>query len=298
MSIAALVLAGVELAMSTKDAPAQGNSNSGPALPSQAPSLANSAAATQDFGDKTCSIDGSQVNTGGGDLYLKCDAPLPRSMAGMSFKIGSVLTALYINTDLPPKPDTFVGYEEGPNCNWWGEWPTAVPDLYLVNPSIHLSVESGRDELATVTDVHVQIFKRSPLSPADLAKTDALLINCQIGGGSNMGNVITVDTAHSKASLASDPDGDFNLGPARPMPPATLSSKNVEYDSAAIEIDSLDGHLYQGTIRIIARVNGEEKVLEIGSRSRPFQWVSDHAGRYDPENATIKWDPEESEWTS
>jgi hypothetical protein len=250
-----------------------------------------------------CSITGSTIDTGGGNVSLQCIAPLPKSLANVSFKLGSVLHALYFNDPATlPLPNTFVGYESGPYCHWWGEWPTAVSDLYLINPVINLTIEAGRDELVVVTDVRLSIFRRTPFVIEQLPRDSTALINCQVGGGSNLGNYITVDTVNSATTLVSDRDPDNgifgDLTDPAPMPPASIDSKDIQHEGAQLSIRSLENYFYEGQFRIVARVNGVEQVVEIGSRERPFRWITDTDDRLVRARLdAYSWDPNALQWT-
>jgi hypothetical protein len=277
--------------------PSGGFATSPAAVPS---SLAPSAVTAEDVGDtNVCSINDSEFNNNG-DVNLQCPAPLPASLAKVSFALGSVFSALYLKPAAKlPKPDTYPGYESGPYCHWWGEWPTTVPDLYLVDPVLNIEIEAGTSELVVLKEVRFEIFERTPLSARYRLGDNATLVNCSIGGGSNPGHLINLDTSRSSVTLASRPaDGDVGeLGPERKMPPASLTSKDVEYDSADLAIRSLDGYLYEGKIQIRASLNGQARTLDIGSRARPLRWMSDHAGKYHPgSNPSRAWDPNKRAW--
>jgi hypothetical protein len=224
-----------------------------------------------------CSIAGNSISAGG-NVTLQCSAPLPRSLASISVALGSVLRALYLGTsETLPQPNTYPGYNSGPYCHRWGEWPTTVPNLYLINPVINLSVDAGTDELTVVKDIEVEIFKRRAMpAPAELAGS-ATLVDCRVGGGSNPGYVIDVNTVTSSVTIKTDPpeDGVFEFGEPMPMPPATLDSKNLEHNSAILVLSSYTNFLYEGRIEVVAQVNGNEVRVDIGSRERPFMWAID-----------------------
>ncbi|WLS43255.1 hypothetical protein Q3V37_17705 [Micromonospora profundi] len=285
----------------SSDQPATPGPSGGATDPATIPSSAMPTAVTPDDagGTNVCSISDSEFNNSG-DVNLQCAAPLPASMAKVSFKLGSIFSALYLKPAAElPRPDAYPGYESGAFCHWWGEWPTTVPDLYLVDPTLNIEIEAGTSELVVLKEVRHEIFQRTPLKSQYRLGDNATLVNCSVGGGSNPGHLIMLDTAKSSVTLASRPaDGDVGeLGPEFMMPPASLSSKDVEYDSADLAIRSLDGYLYEGRIQILASLNGQARTLDIGSRTRPLRWISDQAGKYHPAgNPSRAWDSNKRIW--
>ena len=283
------------------DQPTAPGPSGGATSPAAVPSSAPPTAVIPDGRGDTnvCSIDGSEFNNNG-DVNLQCAAPLPASLAKVSFTLGSVISALYLRPAAElPKPDTYPGYESGPYCHRWGEWPTTVPDLYLINPTLNIEIEAGANELVVLKDVRFEIFQRTPLGARYRPGDNATLVNCRIGGGSDPGHLIKLNTAKSSVTLSSQPiDGDVgDLGPERKMPPASLTSSDLEHGSADLAIQSLDGYLYQGKIQILANLNGQVKTLDIGSRARPLRWMSDQAGKYHPiDNPCRAWDPNKRTW--
>jgi hypothetical protein len=284
----------------TEQSPTPGPSG-GATSPAEVPGSVPPTAVTPDEADDTnvCSIDGSEFNNNG-DVNLQCAAPLPASLAKVSFTLGSVISMLYLKPAAElPEPDAYPGYESGPYCHRWGGWPTTVPDLYLIDPTLNIEIEAGADELVVLKDVRFEIFQRTPLGSRYRLGDNATLVNCRIGGGSDPGHLIKLDTAKSSVTLASHPiDGDVGeLGPERRMPPASLTSRDLEHSSADLTVQSLDGYLYQGKIQILANLNGQVKKLDIGSRARPLRWMSDQAGRYHPiDNPCRAWDPNKRTW--
>ena len=84
------------------------------------------------------------------------------------------------------------------------------------------------------------------------------------------------------------------------MPPATLQLHDLDFDAAQVTIKGSPTQLYVGYIQITARINGEEKHFQYGSKDKPIRWMgnADDIFKSDVLDNVLDWDVRDHRWKS
>jgi hypothetical protein len=215
------------------------------------------------------------------------------SLGNVSLEWGGGVYFLFRGSakELPTPPDYPANRAWG-HCGNWGTWISKQPKIYGLLPSVHMAMTSGEPDLVVVHKVEAQIIDRTPLAGS------YVLIQCQYGAGLDSGYLVTVDVGTNATNVT-----DTASGHVAPMPPASLSLKGRDYESAMVIIKSTPGVLYGGVISLATDINGKEQTVFLGSPKREFRWlgggledavtkqVTDQAPKYD-------WDITRHQWVS
>ena len=139
----------------------------------------------------------------------------------------------------------------------------------------------------TVSRIEVEILRRTELS----AYTP---IACNFGAGGDVGFRATVDNRRpDRKTLLTYNDEQGDLIEDVEMPPASFTVKDNKGTSTGIvAIESRSDFLYHGILKVYANVNGEPRIITLGTADEPYRWVTPSA---DP-SKRVAWDPLSSSW--
>ncbi|MEV4643141.1 hypothetical protein AB0J80_37975 [Actinoplanes sp. NPDC049548] len=239
--------------------------------------------------DQSVSITGGQNCVGNGNNNtVICAAAAEKIGAVELDAFGPINRVFYAGTpDRLPTPPPYPPGEESMHCDEWREWFDTDPHVYTLGDGFRVNLSGGANDLVVITDVRVKIFKKTPAQPGTT-------ILCNLGGGSNAGVALTVDTLSQVTTAV-----PFDEGEEFKIPPGSLQMglNDSGFMSASIAIRSDDGFLYEGQLQISALINGTKKSIEWGSPQRPFRWISDPDGRFlKDDGSEYGWDPEKVQW--
>jgi hypothetical protein len=217
--------------------------------------------------------------------------PSPKSLGHISLRWGGSVLFLFAGSakELPTPPDYPLSKKLG-HCDDWGDWLSRQPRVYGLTPSVHMSMISGEPDLVVVHNIQAQVIDRKPLNG------NYVLIECQYGAGLDSGYLVTLDVGSNITQVT-----DQATGKVAQMPPASLSLKGRDYESALISIKSTSGILYGGVITLSTNVNGQEQQILLGSPQRQFRWLggegedpimtqlTDQTPKYDWNPTTHQW---------
>jgi hypothetical protein len=173
-------------------------------------------------------------------------------------------------------------------CLDWFEWLRSSGQMYFEGPSKVIRLFAGQPDLVTLTDVRVDILRRTPRSVAD-----GTWIKCNWGGGTFESYNIYVDTLKMRTTIsANDVDGS---GPERRMPPAAIALDETRQVDAEVITRSVPGHLYEGTITATISRNGKTESLVIGSQEQPLRWIEPDTEMTE-DTEYYGWDPVNERW--
>jgi hypothetical protein len=205
-------------------------------------------------------------NAQGTNNTVACNIlPTPPSMAAVKYGLSGDNFHMFFAGqpgELPTPPDFELATG---HCKDWGDWLQATPGMYMVGPSVDVQLQAGEPDLVTVTNVEVEIFKRTPI-----ASNAGTVIQCSYGGGSNSYYLVNVDTVARSTTLVEDA---LSGAEPIPMPPASITLAEKGFETVRIGLSSMEGQLYEGRIVVTVIVNGAEKKLGVGSPQAPLKWI-------------------------
>ncbi|MET7970528.1 hypothetical protein [Micromonospora sp. NPDC005305] len=216
----------------------------------------------------------------------------PQSLGKISYEFGPVLWALFYGAPgALPKPEG-----EGSNdseCSHWSSWLSRTADLYVVDPVIDFALEGNDADVVVISKVEAKILSRVPAR-----NENRTFVKCLYGGGSNEFYNVTLNTVTGKAMVREESLGAAEDPRPYPLPPAAISLSEGGHTGVRIELDSLGGYFYEGILQATTSINGEEKVISIGSQDAPFRWVTPDNQRFDtiPSFNYVGWDPQARRW--
>src|SRR5205823_6590303 len=119
------------------------------------------------------------------------------------------------------------------------DWLKSQPKMYPVDPDPYVGLTTGSDDLVTIKDVKVQVFRRAPAATVTL-------VQCNYGGGFSPGYLIVVDTVRQRTEFRSSDAADVY----HDMPPGSISLHGLDHDSATIVFASQEKYLYEGMVTV------------------------------------------------
>ena len=213
-----------------------------------------------------------------------CEDP-PPSFAAVSLTLKEKEGAFFSGRweDLPRPPEYPIEYVTD-HCGLWSEWMMNTPQIYF-DAEFELAVDSGEKDFVVVDAVEVTVLHRRRV-------TEGTAITCKYGGDLELGYHIYVDSVTGKTTgvhIVSDADvREFE------MPPASIQVKGEGHELAYLTIESQAGYLYEGVLKVSAKVNHQTRTYELGSTSNPLRWLG--GGSSNLEVDSYDWHPLENRW--
>lgn len=232
-------------------------------------------------------------NGQGVNIVVTCNLPAPKSRVKVTAESAPILGFWFDGTpaELPTPP----GYDRASaHCTDWDKWLRDTPRIYFENPAIDFALETGEPDQIVIRKIEMAIYKRTARTVGS-----GTWVQCNWGGGSNTFYLADVDTATRKttvqefAEFGPDPDARDRT---YELPPGTISLSGMGESTVRIGVSSLAAYKYEGAMVVTASVNGEETIYTIGSRDKPFRWISPAGSEAGPTGPHHGWDAERRRW--
>ncbi|MGA6161663.1 hypothetical protein [Amycolatopsis magusensis] len=182
-------------------------------------------------------------------------------------------------------PPAYPRSEAIAHCDEWESWARDVGAASTV-PSLMVSTVAGRTSPITILNVKAQIFSRKPIN-------GNTRIQCQYGAGGAGGTTLHLDLEAPGAPKDLDIDSDGEVEAKLPGGRFTVDPEVAEWLN--IQLDGLEGSVYQYSLEFDVAENGSTRKETVGSPQRPLTTAfDDYAG--EPKN--FDWDFSTAAWTA